>query len=69
MMLTTAENILTIRKEIDRRGLTGKIKLAVGGAIFRIRPELVAELGGDGTASSAVDTPRLMAELSGLENT
>lgn len=66
MMLTTAENIRAIRVEIDRRGLSGKIKLAVGGAVFRIRPELVAELGGDGTAASAVDAPRLMAELSGL---
>jgi methanogenic corrinoid protein MtbC1 len=64
MMLTTAENIRAIRQEIDRRDLTGKIKLAVGGAVFRIRPELVAEVGGDGTASNAVDVPRLMAELS-----
>lgn len=65
MMLTTAENILAIRKELDRRGLSGKIKLAVGGAVFKIRPELVAELGGDGTAASAVDAPRLMARLAG----
>jgi methanogenic corrinoid protein MtbC1 len=65
MMLTTAENIGNVREELDRRGLSGRIKLAVGGAVFRIRPELVAEVGGDGTAASAVDAPRLMAELTG----
>lgn len=65
MMLTTAENIRKIRTELDRRGLTGRILLAVGGAVFKIRPELVAEVGGDGTVSSAVDAPRLMAELLG----
>lgn len=65
MMLTTAENIRKVREELDQRGLSGRIKLAVGGAVFRIRPELVAEVGGDGTAASAVDAPRLMAELTG----
>lgn len=64
MMLTTAENIVAIRQEIDRRGYAGKIKLAVGGAVFRIRPELVKEVGGDGTAANAVDVPRLMRQLS-----
>jgi len=63
MMLTTAENIRKIRLEMDRRGLTGQVKLAVGGAVFKIRPELVAEVGGDGTVSNAVDAPRLMAQL------
>ena len=63
MMLTTAENIRKIRSEIDRRGLTGRIKLAVGGAVFRIRPELVAEVGGEGTAASAVNVPELMEQL------
>ncbi len=61
MMLTTAENIRKIRLEIDRQGLS--IKLAVGGAVFKIRPELVAEVGGDGTAANAVDVPRLMDHL------
>ncbi len=65
MMLTTAENIRRVREELDRRKLSGRIKLAVGGAVFRIRPELVAEVGGDGTVASAVDAPRLMAELTG----
>lgn len=68
MMLTTAENIAKIRVELDRRGLSGHIKLAVGGAVFKLRPELITEVGGDGTADSAVDAPRLMARLLGEEN-
>lgn len=68
MMLTTAENIAKIRVELDRRGVSGSIKLAVGGAVFKLRPELIAEVGGDGTAASAVDAPKLMARLLGLED-
>ena len=63
MMLTNAENILKIRVEMERRGVAGTIKLAVGGAIFKVRPELVKEVGGDGTASNAVDVPNLMERL------
>jgi methylmalonyl-CoA mutase cobalamin-binding domain/chain len=68
MMLTTAENIAKIRVELDRRGVSGSIKLAVGGAVFKLRPELIAEVGGDGTAASAVDAPKLMARLLGMED-
>lgn len=63
MMLTTARNIRGIRDELDRRGLAGRIQLAVGGAVFLVRPDLVAEVGGDGTALSALDAPALFAEL------
>ena len=49
MMYSTAENIRGVREEIDTRGLTGRIQLAVGGAVFVLRPELVAEVGADGT--------------------
>jgi len=68
MMLTTAKNIRNVRHEIDSRGLSGSIKLAVGGAVFKMRPELVVEVGGDGTVASAVDAPRLMAQLIGMED-
>jgi methanogenic corrinoid protein MtbC1 len=57
MMLTTARNVLGIREELDRRGLSDSIRLAVGGAVFRMRPELVAEVGGEGTAVNALDAP------------
>jgi methanogenic corrinoid protein MtbC1 len=63
MMYTTAMNIKKIRKEIDRRGLGGHIKLAAGGAVFILRPELLAEVGGDGTARNAFRVPDLIDEL------
>jgi len=63
MMLTNAENIARVRAELDRRGLSGRVKLAVGGAVFVMRPELVAEVGGDGTAATAMDAPALFERL------
>ena len=63
MMLTTARNIRKIRAEIDRRHLTGRIQLAVGGAVFLAVPELLAEVGGDGTAPNAMAVPRLFDQL------
>lgn len=63
MMFTTAANISRIREEIDRRGLADHLKLAVGGAVFRIRPDLAAEVGGDGTCPTAVQAPQLIESL------
>jgi len=63
MMFTTAKNILKIRKEIDRLELSDKVKLAVGGAVFKLRPELVEEVGGDGTADNAIESPALFDSL------
>lgn len=63
MMLTTARNVIDIRQELDRRGLADCIRLAVGGAVFRMRPELVAEVGGEGTAANALDAPSLFDRL------
>jgi methanogenic corrinoid protein MtbC1 len=63
MMYTNARNIRRVREEIDRRGLTGKIQLAVGGAVFLVCPGLVEEIGGDGTAPSAIKTPQLFDQL------
>ncbi|MFA6504961.1 MAG: cobalamin-dependent protein [Treponemataceae bacterium] len=63
MMLTNALNITKIREELDKRGLRDRIKLAVGGAVFVMRPELVAEVGGDGTATTAMDAPALFDSL------
>ncbi len=63
MMLTNAENIRRVREEIERRGLAGRLKLAVGGAVFVMRPELVAEVGGDGTATTAMGAPELFERL------
>ena len=63
MMHTTALNIRRLREEIDNRGLRDKIKLAAGGAAFIWRPELVQEVGADGTAQHALDVPRLFDRL------
>ncbi|MFA6401206.1 MAG: cobalamin-dependent protein [Salinivirgaceae bacterium] len=63
MMYTTAQNIGKVRDELVRRKLSGRIQLAVGGAVFKIRPELAREVGGDGTASSCFKAPGLFEEL------
>lgn len=63
MMLTNAKNIMKVREELLRRGLSGSIKLAVGGAVFVMRPELVGEVGGDGSAATAMDAPALFDRL------
>ena len=63
MMYSTAMNIVKLRQEIDKRGLTGRLQLAVGGAVFVLRPELVKEVGGDGTARNALTAPRMVEEL------
>ncbi len=63
MMYTTAVNIRKVRDEIDRRGLSAKIKLAVGGAVFKLRHELIDEVGGDGTAANGFQAPGLFEDL------
>lgn len=63
MIYSTAENIVGVREEIDRRGLTDRIRLAVGGAVFRLRPELVSEVGGDGTVGDALGAADLFSRL------
>jgi methanogenic corrinoid protein MtbC1 len=63
MMLSTARNIRKVREEIDRQGFKGRIQLAVGGAVFLVKPELVAEVGGDGCASNAMGAVRLFEDL------
>lgn len=63
MTHTTALNIRNLRAEIDARGLAGHLKLAVGGAVFNWRPDLVAEVGGDGTAQNAAAADALFTRL------
>lgn len=65
MMFTTANNIRKVREELDSRNLSGKIQLAVGGAIFRLRPELCDEVGGDGTVDNALEANDLFMRLMG----
>ena len=63
MMLTTAMNIKSVREELDKRGLSRKIQLAVGGAVFTLRKGLADEVGGDGTCKTAVDAHDLFKSL------
>jgi methanogenic corrinoid protein MtbC1 len=63
MMMTTARNIRRVRDEIDRRGQSDRIQLAVGGAVFRICPGLTEEVGGDGTAANALGAGDLFDRL------
>ncbi len=63
MMQTTALNIRKLRELIDKRGLNAKLKIAVGGAVFNWRPELVTEVGGDGTAQNAARVHDLFLDL------
>lgn len=63
MMFTTAKNIVKIRTGLDKQSLSGKIQLAVGGAVFKLRPELVQDLGADGTANNAIEAPELFDSL------
>lgn len=63
MMYTTAVNIGRLREAIVQAGLAGRVQLAVGGAVFNLRPELVAEVGGDGTARTAIAAPALFEGL------
>ena len=63
MMFTTAKNIIKVRQELDKNSLSGKVMLAVGGAVFKLRPELVTEIGGDGTADTAIGAPNLFETL------
>ncbi len=63
MMLATARNIKQLREKLERRGLSGRIQLAVGGAVFLVRPGLELEVGGDGTARSAIEATALFEHL------
>ena len=63
MMFTTARNVAKIREELERRGQAGRVQLAVGGAVFKLRPELVAAFGADGTTPSAVGASALFEDL------
>lgn len=63
MMYTTAKNIKKLRDALDNKNLSNRIKLAVGGAVFRLRSTLVDEVGGDGTVGNALLAPELFMKL------
>jgi methylmalonyl-CoA mutase cobalamin-binding domain/chain len=63
MMQTTALNIRKVRDLIDARGLQDRVKLVVGGAVFNWRPELVTEVGADGSAENAAEVDAILRRL------
>jgi methanogenic corrinoid protein MtbC1 len=63
MMLTTALNIIRLRELMDKRGLASRMRLAVGGAVFTFRPDLVELVGAHGTAKNAALGDALMQRL------
>lgn len=63
MMYTHALNIKKVRDELDARGLSGKIQLAVGGAVFNEHLVLLETVGGDGTATNAIEALTLFDDL------
>ena len=63
MMRTTALNIKKVRLELDKRKLSGKIQLAVGGAVFLVIPGFEHEVGSNGTARTAIEASSLFDRL------
>lgn len=63
MTMSAAQAIRDVRREIGMRGLSGRMQLAVGGAVFVVMPTLLDEVGGDGTAPSMFEAPRLFERL------
>ena len=63
MVMTSAMNIRRVRDAIDHRGLTGRVQLAVGGAVFLVCPGLAENVGADGTAVNALAAPALFDKL------
>lgn len=63
MLYTTAINIKKLRREIDNRGLNGKIMLAVGGEIFNRRNELAITVGADGYSHNAIEASDMIEQL------
>lgn len=63
MMYSTAMTIEKVSNIIVKKNLQHQLKMAVGGAVFKLTPSLVKEVGGDGTAGNAIDTPKLFNTL------
>ena len=63
MTYASAKKIVAIRQGLCENGLEGRVRLAVGGAVFNVQPDLAKKVGSDGTASSALEAIRLFDQL------
>lgn len=63
MTHTNAKKIATIRQMLCENHLEDQVRLAVGGAVFSLQPDLAKEVGGDGTATSALEAITLFDQL------
>jgi methanogenic corrinoid protein MtbC1 len=52
-----------VRALLDARGLSGRIKLVVGGAPYRFDPELYRTVGADGWAADGMAAARVVADF------
>lgn len=63
LLLHTMDQISAIRDILDERQLTGRIKLAVGGAPFNFDPELYKTVKADATGMNASDAIEVVSRL------
>ncbi len=66
MMVHTArgpDGALGVRRLLDERGLSGRIRLAVGGAPYRFDPGLYRAVGADAWAENGIAAAHLIAAL------
>jgi methanogenic corrinoid protein MtbC1 len=63
MILSNARRIREVREEINHRGMKGRVQLAVGGAVFKVVPNIMEEVGGDGTCPNALCVGELFSRL------
>lgn len=64
LMLSSALQVRALRERLDALGL--KVKLVVGGAPFRLDPNLWREVGADATSATASGTVAVVRQLAGL---
>lgn len=61
LMLPAALRVRELRRELDRRGL--EVRLVVGGAPFRLDPDLYRAVGADATSPTASGAVGLLARM------
>jgi methanogenic corrinoid protein MtbC1 len=63
LMLPSALRVRELRRQLELRGCSAKV--VVGGAPFRLDPQLAAEVGADASGNNAADAIRIVRALAG----